>query len=309
MSLIREMIDVLEGPALWAVVMTALASASLAYVILAIVFASRGDENRDVFEKGRRDALRAASATYRWFEPLVDELARVNNRMQESVTAQLHARFRILRGYPPWTPAEFLATRQLEGIALGAIAFPIVWKLFGPVFAGLVAAGAIPLWQFLSVGQVNDQAQKRSQAIKLRFPFALDLLSMMMAAGMNLEPSLKNVVECTGNHPLGDELAELLRQIDLGAAHRDAFRQLVATFEDDDIRDFGSSVVQGLDLGTPLKTIFRVQSDQMRIKRSQWIEKAAAQAEVQITYPGLLIALVCMLVLLAPFAMMAKDYF
>jgi hypothetical protein len=38
----------------------------------------------------------------------------------------------------------------------------------------------------------------------------------------------------------------------------------------------------------------------MRIKRSQWGEKAAAEAEVQIVFPGMLIMIACLIVIIAP---------
>ena len=38
----------------------------------------------------------------------------------------------------------------------------------------------------------------------------------------------------------------------------------------------------------------------MRIKRSQWGEKAAAEAEVQMVFPGMITMVACLLVIVAP---------
>lgn len=276
--------------------------------VVRIALAPRHDADRDLFEQGRRSALRSASVIYRWFEPLVDELAVINSSAQAATVVSLQTNFRTLRDAPPWLPAEYLAVSQLVGVGLALCCMAIITPIqpIAGIVGGLLL---VPLWQYLSVGQIREAATKRAREVKLRFPFALDLLAMMMAAGLVFERSLKNVVNCSANHPLGIELGELLRQIDLGTTPREAFHNFSLLFEDDDLREFVSSVIQGLDLGTPLATIFRIQADQMRMKRSQWIEKAAAQAEVQITAPGLVVGLGCMLILLAPFLLAAMANF
>jgi hypothetical protein len=38
----------------------------------------------------------------------------------------------------------------------------------------------------------------------------------------------------------------------------------------------------------------------MRLKRSQWAEKAAAHAQVKIVFPGVLVMVACLLVVMAP---------
>jgi hypothetical protein len=47
----------------------------------------------------------------------------------------------------------------------------------------------------------------------------------------------------------------------------------------------------------------RNQADQMRLKRSQWGEKAAAEAQVQMTFPAMIVMLACMLLVLGPFVL------
>jgi tight adherence protein C len=43
----------------------------------------------------------------------------------------------------------------------------------------------------------------------------------------------------------------------------------------------------------------------MRLRRAQWGEKAAAEAEVQIVFPGMLVMLACLIVVVAPMVLPA----
>ena len=79
--------------------------------------------------------------------------------------------------------------------------------------------------------------------------------------------------------------------------------------EDSDIAEFVFAIIKGEELGTPLSTILREQANQMRLKRSQWGEKAAAEAEVQIVFPGMITMVACLLVIIAPILLPAVMTF
>jgi pilus assembly protein TadC len=49
-----------------------------------------------------------------------------------------------------------------------------------------------------------------------------------------------------------------------------------------------------------LKDALRDLAEQMRTRRVQWLERAAEEAKVQITWPGFLIMLACLLIVAAP---------
>ena len=60
------------------------------------------------------------------------------------------------------------------------------------------------------------------------------------------------------------------------------------------------AINKGEELGTPLSAILRDQAEQMRLKRSQRGEKAAAEAQVNIVFPGMVVMIACLLVVIAP---------
>lgn len=140
-------------------------------------------------------------------------------------------------------------------------------------------------------------------------PFVVDQISLMMEAGAGFEDSLRTVVQDSSDHPMREELTEVLRQMDLGRRRDQALNEFRDRMEDPDISEFVFAIIKGEELGTPLSTILREQANQMRLKRSQWGEKAAAEAEVQIVFPGMISMIACLMVIIAPILLPAVMTF
>ena len=47
----------------------------------------------------------------------------------------------------------------------------------------------------------------------------------------------------------------------------------------------------------------------MRLKRSQWVEQAAKEADVQMVFPGMVVMVACLLVIMAPILLPALMTF
>ncbi|MFK7821550.1 MAG: type II secretion system F family protein [Planctomycetaceae bacterium] len=252
----------------------------------------------ETFEESRRKELREASSVYRSFEPLVDELCIFFP--DTYTTDQLAHHLKLSAEQPPWKPGEFLAGRTIEGAGIAATILLFVSLLGMPalgIFMGL-ATGLI--YPTLARSSVIGNATKRLRKLKLRLPFAIDQISLMMEAGAGFEDSLRTVVEDNRRHPLSIEFAEVLRQMTLGRPRSQALAGFRDRMSDDDISEIVFAIVKGEELGTPLSSILREQANQMRLKRSQWGEKAASEAEVQMVFPGMITMVACLLVIVAP---------
>jgi tight adherence protein C len=161
------------------------------------------------------------------------------------------------------------------------------------------------LYAILTPKAVRDRAKKRLGRIRIRLPFAVDLISLTMEAGGGFQECLQTAVVENGEHPLTDELAEVLRQISLGRPRNEALRALQDRLQDEDINEMVFAINKGEELGTPLSAILRDQAEQMRLKRSQRGEKAAAEAEVNIVFPGMVLMIACLLIVIAPIVLPA----
>ncbi|MBL8796573.1 MAG: type II secretion system F family protein [Planctomycetia bacterium] len=253
------------------------------------------------FERARRQRMREASGFYARFETLLRELA---DRHQRKQTAQL---LRLTRDLPaaeslPWLPEEYLAAQQIKsGLAaliVGAFALFLFENIIAAVVFGLLAA--IGYQQLMNV-QVSSRASSRLRQFKERLPFAIDLMALMMEAGAGFGDALKTVVRENQSHPLGRQFGEVLRETEFGRTRREALLALQQRMPDPDLAEFVFAVIKGEELGTPLSLILRGQADQMRLKRSQWAEKEAAEAQVMIVFPGMLIMIACLLIVVSPY--------
>jgi tight adherence protein C len=254
------------------------------------------------FDARRRDRLREGNMLYRLMEPAVEWMARRYERGDETKREKLARDLRVAAEKLPWTPAEYVAVRRLEGAMVGVLAVAFGWLLTGYVVAGLLL-GVLAAWgcQSLMVRDVTRKAAARLVRLKQRLPYAVDLMALMMEAGATFPEALTAAVKENANHPVGEEFGEVLRETELGRPRREALLTLQQRLRDDDLSELIFAIVKGEEMGTPLAQILRSQADQMRLKRSQHVEREAAEAQVAIVFPGLLIMLACLLIIVAPF--------
>ena len=257
------------------------------------------------FERQRREELRAGNLIYRWFEPLIDEIAGIFAWRQPEAMAKLQHYLAVSREKLPWRAEEFLAAKWLEGIAAGGVLFLILWLAGWGMTAVVLGLGVTLTYGVVTPKTVRDRANRRLARIRTRLPFAVDLIALTMEAGGGFQECLHTAVVENGEHPLTEELAEVLRQIALGRPRHEALRALRDRLEDDDVSELVFAINKGEELGTPLSTILRDQAEQMRLKRSQRGEKAAAEAQVNIVFPGMVVMIACLLVVIAPIVLPA----
>lgn len=190
-------------------------------------------------------------------------------------------------------------------MAVGLLLLPIIGPIVAALGAFMVAYGYVTFWGV----HVQELAQKRRTLFLKRLPYAVDLLALMMEAGASFDEAVATLVEESPRHPIGEEFGFLLREIQLGRLRRDALIQMRDRLQDDNVREFITAILNGEEFGTPLSRILRIQADQMRLKRSQWAEKAAGEAQVKIVFPGMLIMIACLLIIVTPFIIKFLDVF
>lgn len=272
-------------------------SIGFATLVLSRIFNGKR-QIHDTFEQSRRKELRQSNGFYRRFEPLVDELCVFFPRNHAS--DQLSHHMKLGSQSPPWNPEEFMATKTIEAVFVGAAIFLLI-LLFGMPWLAIMFGGVTGLiYPALARSSVIGNAKKRLRKLKLRLPFSIDQISLMMEAGAGFEDSLRTVVGDNRDHPLSVEFAEIVRQMSLGRPRSQALAGFKNRLADEDVSEIVFAITKGEELGTPLSSILREQANQMRIKRSQWGEKAASEAEVQMVFPGMITMVACLLVIVAP---------
>lgn len=252
------------------------------------------------YDEQRIEQQREQSGTFRKFEPLVIELARFFPAYEDEHEAGLAHSLSTSRTLQCWTTAEFRATKLVEGLLSGLILFTffaIVGFLTLAIVLGVLVGCLYP--RLASKSVVQEQA-RRLKILRLRLPMVVDQLALMIEAGGNFEESLRTIVDEDAMHPLNQELSTVLHEIDAGRTRREALTDFKERLPDVDVSELVFAITKGEELGTPLSLILSEQAEQMRLKRSQWGEKAAAEAEVQIVFPGMLVMIACLIVIIAP---------
>ena len=295
------------GPEQWlAIAVTAAAGAALGWWLACVFTDPRtGGADAGRFEVTRRAALRQASATYRWCEPWVDELAARNAEMRPAKVEQLRLDIPASGSTVPWRSQEFLAVKQIEALAAAAIALGVASVLSSLSSAVMLAAVMGFLIYGASISEVARKARRRRNVIRRRFASTFDLVALMLDVGATFPEALKTVAAESRGHPLGEELERLLQNTEMGELRADALKAFGERLADEDIQEMMSSVVEAEELGTPIAETLRTQIEQIRQKRVHWAERTAEEAKVQLVFPAMIIMLACLVIVAAPFILSA----
>jgi tight adherence protein C len=258
----------------------------------------QGDEWR--YDINRINELRRCDFLYRSFQPVIQALSRMNRNMfsesllpiQREIGASGMSRF--------WLAEEYLGKLQLISMLL----FPLYLWFFIQYFAMagiLFALGGVLVTVWILRLRLANRARYRVVLIKRRMPFLLDLLTLLMEAGTTFLQALGQGVKEFEGHPVSIEYGRVLADMNMGKTRTEAFRSMQSRLADDEIDSIIAAIIQGEELGSPLAQVFRIQSDVLRIKRTQRGEKLAAEAGVNMLLPGVLIMIATVLVILGPF--------
>ncbi len=175
------------------------------------------------------------------------------------------------------TVDRYAARRAVYGFigALGTFAFLLDGHPFYALF--FVAFG---IWW----GEVGiwTATRARKAAIERTLPDFLDVLAVVVSAGLAFRQALDRVAE-RYQGPWADELKITLRQMDMGVSRRDAFEQLRRRNESDQVAQFVSALQQGEELGAPIVDTLIAIANDMRRTDAQNARRRAAKAVPQAT--------------------------
>ncbi|WP_399928901.1 DUF5936 domain-containing protein [Streptomyces kanamyceticus] len=182
------------------------------------------------------------------------------------------------------------AVYGIFGVVLGLVFLVNGSPLFGllTLAFGATAADAL-IWQAI---------RERREVIDRTLPDFLDVLAVVVSAGLGFRQALDRVAE-RYEGPWADELRITLRQMDMGVSRRQAFDELRRRNASEQVAQFVSALQQGEELGSPIAdTLIQLATD-MRRTDAQNSRRRAAKTIPKATMVTLVFMLPATMILIA----------
>ncbi|MEU9204431.1 DUF5936 domain-containing protein [Streptomyces sp. NPDC048332] len=198
-----------------------------------------------------------------------------------------------MAGNPGGLTIDRYAARRAVYGALGVFG-ALSTLMRGQVFVSILLLAFGAFW--VEVG-IWSAVRVRKDHIERTLPDFLDVLAVVVSAGLGFRQALERVAE-KYEGPWADELRITLRQMDMGVSRRQAFEELRKRNDSEQVAMFVTTLQQGEELGAPIvETLIQIAND-MRRTDAQNARRKAAKAVPKATFavtsfllPGTLIML------------------
>ncbi|MFF1379572.1 DUF5936 domain-containing protein [Streptomyces sp. NPDC058308] len=181
-----------------------------------------------------------------------------------------------------------------------------VYGVFGLVLGLVFLTNGSPLFGLLTLafgavaadGLIWQAIRERREVIDRTLPDFLDVLAVVVSAGLGFRQALDRVAE-RYEGPWADELRITLRQMDMGVSRRQAFDELRRRNASEQVAQFVSALQQGEELGSPIAdTLIQLATD-MRRTDAQNSRRRAAKTIPKATMVTLVFMLPATMILIA----------
>ncbi len=180
-------------------------------------------------------------------------------------------------------------------IAKQSLFLALIGTLFGYVYPDL--------W-------LKEAKNKRLNSISKNLPFFLDMITLSVESGLNLNGAIRQAVDKSPPGPVRQEFEKIVRDVKTGVSRSDAFRKMGKRIDDQSIKSLVSSIIQAEKMGMNIGPILRSQADQRRIERFQKAEKMAMEAPVKLLFPLVAFIFPCTFIVIGfPVYVLIKDAF
>lgn len=180
----------------------------------------------------------------------------------------------------PEAVVTFQGAKVVLPAALGVLAYVSGVFTLNPMAATatvLIAGYLLPdMW-------LTWRVRRRQHRIRLGLADALDLLLVCVEAGLGLDQAILRVGQelRVAHRELSEEMQLVNMEMRVGKPRLEALRELAERTGVDDIKALVAMLIQTDRFGTSIAQSLRVHSDNLRTKRRQRAEEAAAKTPVK----------------------------
>ena len=215
------------------------------------------------------------------FKPLCARF--VSWRMRAQLTHQM----RLAALNPAWEPADLIALQLVIFMVCCAMTAAVLRALLGAswvhaMFWAVVVASACA---WVPRRAIAGMGQRRQRQMLRELPFLLDMTTLCVEAGLNLQGALQRAAHYGPPGPLRQELQHTLADIRAGVPRTDALARLAERTDLNAIASLVATLKQADQIGSSLGPLLRSQSDQRRAERFLRAEELALKAPVKMLFP------------------------
>lgn len=205
------------------------------------------------------------------------------------------------------SPGQFIASR----IVAAAISVLLFWwgmASFDNPAPGESGTGLRAYLQAAGIGGsigfaypamwLRDLLARRKNELLKTLPFYLDIITLCVEAGLNMQGAMQQAVGKGPKGVLRDEFQRVLRDIRAGKGRADSLRSMAERLNESTITSFTTAVIQAESMGMNLGPVLRAQADQRRSERFMRAEKLAMEAPVKLLFPLIVFIFPCTFIVL-----------
>jgi tight adherence protein C len=248
----------------------------------------------------KRQRVLATNDSWAAVEPLIRWMGvRVSGIMTPNQRAKLDDQIALAGDWMGITAEEYLGLIVLSGFgcAMGGALLGYLTNLLGllTMILGLLGL-ALPYMQ------ISGAAQDRLKDVSRGLPYAIDLMSLAMGAGLDFPGAVRQVVQKSSNpeDPMVEEFTLIMQSLNLGRTRKDVLAEFARRAPVDAVKEFCSSLIQAEERGNPVAEVLQIQATGSRTRRSVRAEELAAKAGVAMVGPLMLVFTAIMMLILGP---------
>ncbi len=221
----------------------------------------------------------------RIIRPILVNLSKAASKLSPAKAREAAELQLQLAGKPyGWGPTEFSGLRVFVALLLGGLLFlaTVVSQKF---IIALAVGGVSLLIGFMApLLWLRSKTSTRQADILKGLPDALDLLTIIVEAGMGFDGAIQKIAEKWDNE-ISKGFAKVVQEMRLGVVRRVALKNMDESMGVPDVTTFVAAIIQAETLGVSIAKILRIQSEQMRTKRRQRAEEMANKAPIKMLFP------------------------
>ncbi|MGW8282891.1 MAG: type II secretion system F family protein [Gemmatimonadota bacterium] len=262
--------------------------------------------SRTVAQKRRRQTKRDQLEV--WLETLGEKVAEGQDDVGPIREKLLTAGFRSPRAVPIYFALRIISL--VAGALLIAVFAPAL-SLSGTRLLIWIGAAAAAGW-ILPSGILSRKVRMRQKELQKALPDTLDMLVVCVEAGLGLNQAIVRVSDEVEHisEAMSEELQIVNLEIRAGTPREEALRHLGTRTGLKDIQGLVAMLIQTDRFGTSIAQALRVHSDDLRVKRRQRAEEAAAKTTIKLVIPLAVFVFPAMfVVILGPAALSIMETF